>query len=68
MPGKIEKSFEIPAACRDNTPERIERALGPARDAGLIAPFPFGTDFTQIEQRLIPCTYAVLLRHRQFKL
>jgi acyl-CoA hydrolase len=52
--GKIEKSFEIPAACRDNTPERIERALGPAHDAGLIPPFPFGTDFTQIEQRLIP--------------
>ena len=52
--GKIEKSFEVPAAYRDNTPKRIERALGPARAAGLIAPFPFGTDFTQIEQRLIP--------------
>ena len=52
--GKIEKSFEIPAACRDNTPERIERALSPAHDAGLITPFPFGTDFTQIEQQLIP--------------
>ena len=51
--GKIEKSFEVPAAYRDNTPKRIERALGPARAAGLIAPFPFGTDFTQIEQRLI---------------
>jgi acyl-CoA hydrolase len=52
--GKIEKSFEVPAAYRDNTPKRIERALGPARTAGLIPPFPFGTDFTQIEQRLIP--------------
>jgi hypothetical protein len=52
--GKIEKSFEVPAAYRDNTPKRIERALGPARAAGLIPPFPFGTDFTQIEQRLIP--------------
>jgi acyl-CoA hydrolase len=51
--GKIEKSFEVPAAYRDNTPKRIERALGPARAAGLIPPFPFGTDFTQIEQRLI---------------
>jgi hypothetical protein len=52
--GKIEKSFEIPAECRDNTPERIERALAPARAAGLIDPFPFGSDFTQTEQRLIP--------------
>lgn len=52
--GKIEKDFEIPVVCQDNTPKRIERALGPARAAGLIEPFPFGTDFTQTEQRLIP--------------
>jgi hypothetical protein len=52
--GKIEKAFEIPAAARDNSPERIERALGPARTAGLIELFPFGADFTQTEQRLMP--------------
>ena len=52
--GKIEKNFEIPAACRNNTPQRIERALGPARTAGWIEPFPFGTDFTPTEQRLMP--------------
>lgn len=52
--GKIEKNFEIPVACRCNTPERIERALGSARTAGWIEPFPFGTDFTPIEQRLLP--------------
>src|ERR1035437_794747 len=57
--GKIEKSFEVPAAYRDNTPKRIERALGPARAAGLIPPFPFGTDFTQIEQRLIPALMSL---------
>ncbi len=51
---KIEKDFEIPASCQDNTPERIERALGPSRAAHLIEPFPFGTDFTQVEQRLVP--------------
>jgi hypothetical protein len=50
--GKIEKSFELPAACRDNTPERIARALGPARE--LLPPFPFGSDFTATEERLIP--------------
>jgi acyl-CoA hydrolase len=52
--GKIEKSFELPAACRDNTPERIARALGPAREQGLLPPFPFGSDFTAAEERLIP--------------
>jgi hypothetical protein len=52
--GKIEKSFELPAACRDNTPERIARALKPAREQGLLPPFPFGSDFTATEERLIP--------------
>jgi hypothetical protein len=52
--GKIEIGFELPAACQQNTPERIETALRPAYVAGLLPPFPFGTDFTQIERRLIP--------------
>jgi acyl-CoA hydrolase len=52
--GKIEKRFELPPACRDNTPERIERALQGARDDGRLALFPFETDFTEIEQRLLP--------------
>jgi acyl-CoA hydrolase len=52
--GKIEKGFELPAACRDNTPERIARALGDARERGLLPPFPFGSDFTAAEERLIP--------------
>ena len=52
--GKIASTYEIPAAFRDNTPERIERALKPARDRGLLPAFPFGTDFTPVEQRLIP--------------
>jgi acyl-CoA hydrolase len=52
--GKIERSFALPAHCRDNTPERVVRALAPARDAGLLPVFPFGTDFTATEARLIP--------------
>ena len=52
--GKLEREFELPAACRDNTPERIARALAPAQEQGLLPTFPFGTDFTAIEQRLIP--------------
>jgi acyl-CoA hydrolase len=47
--GKIAKSYEIPPAFRANTPERIEKALGPLN----LPPFPFGTDFTPVEQRLL---------------
>jgi Acetyl-CoA hydrolase/transferase C-terminal domain len=52
--GKLPKSFEIPAVHRDNHPERIADALKPAREAGLLPRFPFGSDFTDTEQRLIP--------------
>jgi acyl-CoA hydrolase len=52
--GKIEKGFALPPAWRDNSPQRIELALAGARAEGLLAPFPFETDFTAIEQRLLP--------------
>jgi Acetyl-CoA hydrolase/transferase C-terminal domain len=52
--GKLPKNYEIPAAHRENFAERITRALQPARDAGLLPSFPFGSDFTDVEQRLIP--------------
>ena len=52
--GKLPKGFEIPAAHRENVPERIAAALKPAREAGLLPAFPFGSDFTGVEQRLIP--------------
>ena len=52
--GKLPKEFEIPAAHRDNHPDRIAAALKPAREAGLLPQFPFGSDFTDVEQRLIP--------------
>jgi hypothetical protein len=52
--GKLPNNFEIPAAYRENHPDRIARALKPAREAGLLPSFPFGSDFTDVEQRLIP--------------
>jgi hypothetical protein len=52
--GKLSASFQIPKACRDNFPDRIKVALQPARLAGLLPSFPFGSDFTDVEQRLIP--------------
>ena len=51
---KIEPDFVLPTAHRENSPERIARELEPARKAGLLPRFPFGTDFTSTEQRLLP--------------
>jgi acyl-CoA hydrolase len=52
--GKLPRGYEIPAAHRDNTPERIARALAPLQARGLLPAFPLGTDFTPVEQRLVP--------------
>ena len=52
--GKIERGFEIPAAWRNNTPAFLANALGPARNSGVLPAFPFGTDFTGDEQKLLP--------------
>jgi len=52
--GKIERAFELPKAGRENTPDLIARTLQPARDEGLLPAFPFGTDFTEVEQCLLP--------------
>jgi acyl-CoA hydrolase len=49
---KIAADYEIPAAHRENHPERIAAALAPF--AAHLPPFPFGTDFTPVEQRLLP--------------
>ena len=52
--GKLPKGFEIAAAHRENSPERVSAALRPSRDAGLLPDFPFGSDFNAVEQRLMP--------------
>ena len=52
--GKLPKDFEIPGTHRENFPERIAQAIKPGRDTGLLPSFPFGSDFTETEQRLIP--------------
>jgi acyl-CoA hydrolase len=50
--GKLDRAHVSRAAT--NTPEAIARALEPARAEGWCGPFPFGTDFTEEEQRLMP--------------
>src|SRR5690242_3626403 len=63
--GKLPKGFAIPAAHRENFPERIAAALKPAREAGLLPSFPFGSDFTDVEQRLIPALQLLQAAQRK---
>jgi acyl-CoA hydrolase len=52
--GKLARAWRLPDAARANTPERLVAALAPFRDRGLFADFPFGSDFTEEELRLVP--------------
>jgi len=52
--GKLRADFRVPEAWRAHTPEGLARALEPMRRRGLLAPFPFGSDFTEVEQQLLP--------------
>jgi len=52
--GKLPRDAEVPAGARGNTPAAVRRWLAPARAAGDLPSFPFGTDFTRVERRLLP--------------
>lgn len=52
--GKIGRAWKIPEKHESNTPDHITQALLPARNDGILPEFPFGTDFTPTEQRLLP--------------
>jgi acyl-CoA hydrolase len=51
---KLAADFVIPEAWRRHRPEFLHEALAPLRQKGLLPPFPFGSDFTEVEQRLLP--------------
>jgi acyl-CoA hydrolase len=50
--GKLPKDAVIPDAAKQNTPERIERALKPFRDQEVLPELPFGSDMTAAEWAL----------------
>ena len=52
--GKLAADFQIPERWRNNRPELLKEALEPWLAKGLLPPFPFGSDFTEVEQRLLP--------------
>ncbi len=52
--GKLSSNYRIPKAFRDNTPQRLRRMFLPYMDEGLFPAFPFGSDFDDIEHKLLP--------------
>lgn len=52
--GKIAADYEIPKAFQQNIPERINAVIDAGKAKGLLSVFPFGTEFTQLEQDLLP--------------
>jgi len=52
--GKIDASYQIPQQFLNNNPERIESVIARWRKSGHLSVFPFGSDFTEVEQRLLP--------------
>ncbi|HET6554033.1 MAG TPA: acetyl-CoA hydrolase/transferase C-terminal domain-containing protein [Dyella sp.] len=52
--GKLASDFQVPERWRNNRPEFLREALAPWQSRGVLVPFPFGSDFTEVEQRLLP--------------
>lgn len=52
--GKIDPDYVIPEPYRNNTPDRVGSVIRRWRASGALSVFPFGTDFTEVEQRLLP--------------
>ncbi|WP_449422410.1 acetyl-CoA hydrolase/transferase C-terminal domain-containing protein [Rhodanobacter lindaniclasticus] len=52
--GKLAADFAIPDAWRRHQPEALHDALAPFRGKGQLPVFPFGSDFDEVEQRLLP--------------
>jgi len=51
---KLSADFVIPEAWRRHHPDGLREALAPLQRMDLLPTFPFGSDFDDIEQRLLP--------------
>ena len=52
--GKLPKHAVVPERHGKNLPDRVQTWLSPFVKDGSLRPFPFGTDFSETEQRLLP--------------
>ena len=51
--GKLRRDFTAPDAWKRNTPSRLSETLAPFRRDGTLPDYPLGSDFTDVEQRLV---------------
>ncbi len=51
--GKLEADYEVPEPYQQNLPETLEAKLHPWSEAGLLPDYPFGTDLTEDELRMV---------------
>lgn len=51
--GKLPEDASVPAPHRNNTPQHLRNWLAPALADATLTTFPFGTDFTDVEQQLL---------------
>ncbi len=51
--GKLRRDFTAPTAWSRNTPERLHAALAPLQADGTLPDYPLGSDFTDVERRLV---------------
>ncbi|AGH94587.1 acetyl-CoA hydrolase/transferase C-terminal domain-containing protein [Pseudobdellovibrio exovorus] len=57
--GKLPQSYELPKSAQNNTPQKIQEFLGRSQEKGLFSNYPFGSDFTEVEQKLIASLSAL---------
>lgn len=50
---KLRQDFAAPDAWQRNAPRRLREALAPLRGDGTLPDYPLGSDFTEVEQRLV---------------
>ena len=51
---KVAADFELKQVWRNNSEHELKKRLAPYIQEKLLPDYPFGTDFTELEQRLIP--------------
>jgi acyl-CoA hydrolase len=52
--GKIGHDFRLDSGWANNSQSNVQQTLQPFKQDGLLPDYPFGTDFTEFEQSLIP--------------
>ena len=50
---KLHRDHQAPAEWGRNTPQHVREVLLPFRDDGTLPDYPLGSDFTEVEQRLV---------------